>query len=356
MSATMILTGDINLLGVEDPAVPFRRIADTLRAADIVFSNLECCLYAPAQTRVMMRDDQSGYEGFYAAPGAGEALRLGGVHAIGNANNQNYGTEAILASNANLDRLGIPHAGTGENQKAARAPIVIERKGIRFGFLQRTSQYWPNNHEAGEFFPGVAALKAYTAYQPPYYKDNKIPPNRPGAPARILTWTDRDYLADFRKDIATCKAQSDILVTSHHWGYGEDILDYQTEIAHAAIDAGADVVMGHGPHHALAIEIYEGKPVFYGLGSFCFIKSNKKQHRDWVGMIARLEVEKNRVVQAGFSLVRQNPEKETVICAPDQEAAEIARLRAQSERFGTVLQPAGDRVQISTRALAGRAA
>ena len=180
MPATMILTGDINLLGVDDPAVPFRRIADTLRATDVVFSNLECCLYAPAQSRVMARDDQSGYEGFYVAPAAGEALRLAGIHGIGNANNQNYGTDAILASNENLDRLGIPHAGTGQNQAPARAPIVIERKGIRFGFLQRTSQYWPNNHEAQEFFPGVAAMKAYTAYQPPYYKDNNIPPNRPG--------------------------------------------------------------------------------------------------------------------------------------------------------------------------------
>ena len=42
------------------------------------------------------------------------------------------------------------------------------------------------------------------------------------------------------------------------------------EIAHAAIDAGADVVMGHGPHHPLPIEFYRGRPVFYGLGSFSF--------------------------------------------------------------------------------------
>jgi len=356
MPATLILTGDINLLGVDDPAVPFRRIAETLRGADAVFSNLECCLYSPAESRTMARDDQSGYEGFYVAPAAGEGLRSAGVHGIGNANNQNYGTEAILASNENLDRLGIPHAGTGKNQAAARAPIVVERKGLRFGFLQRTSQYWPNNHEAQEFFPGVAAMKAYTAYQPPYYKDNNIPPNRPGAPAKIVTWTDRDYLAAYQKDIAALKGQADIVIASHHWGYGQDILDYQVEIAHAAIDAGADVVMGHGPHYALAVEIYKGKPVYYGLGSFCFIKSNKKQHRAWVGMIARLEVEKNRVVQAGYSLVRQGADKEITLCAIEQEAAEIARLQAQSERFGTVMQPAGDRVLLSTRALAGRAA
>jgi poly-gamma-glutamate capsule biosynthesis protein CapA/YwtB (metallophosphatase superfamily) len=345
--ATMILTGDINLLGVDDPAVPFRAIAGTLFAADVVFSNLECCLYAPAQSRVMARDDQSGYEGIYAAPAAGEALRLAGIHGIGNANNQNFGTEAILASNENLDRLGIPHAGTGRNQAAARAPIVIERNGLRFGFLQRTSQYWPNNHEAGEFFPGVAALKAYTAYQPPYYKDNNIPPNRPGAPAKIVTWTDRDYLGTFQQDVAALKAQSDIVVSSHHWGYGHDILEYQTEIAHAAIDAGADVVMGHGPHYPLAVEIYKGKPVFYGLGMFCFIRSNKRRHHGWIGMIARLDAEKNGIVQAGYSLVRQHPDTEVALRTAEQEADEIARLQAVSQKFGTVMRPAGDRVIVS---------
>ena len=54
--------------------------------------------------------------------------------------------------------------------------------------------------------------------------------------------------------------------------------------------------------------------MYYGLGSFCFIKSNKRQHRSWVGMIARIEVEKNGVMRAGYSLVRQNQDKETVIC------------------------------------------
>ena len=43
-----------------------------------------------------------------------------------------------------------------------------------------------------------------------------------------------------------------------------------TEIAHAAIDAGADLVIGHGPHYSLPVEVYRGKPIFYGLGSFSF--------------------------------------------------------------------------------------
>ena len=84
------LLGDINLLGVDDAAVPFAKVAPTLKAADAVFSNLECNLYDPAETRSMMRDDQSGFEGFYAPPAAGEALRLAGVQVIQVLNARDY--------------------------------------------------------------------------------------------------------------------------------------------------------------------------------------------------------------------------------------------------------------------------
>ena len=73
-----------------------------------------------------------------------------------------------------------------------------------------------------------------------------------------------------RTDIAALRREADIVVASCHWGLGEEVLDYMTEIAHAAIDAGADIVIGHGPHYSLPVEIYRGKPIFYGLGSFSF--------------------------------------------------------------------------------------
>ena len=346
MNSTLILTGDVNLLGIDDPALPFKHMAATLHAADAVFGNLECCLYATAQKRAIMADDVSGHEGFHAAPAAGRALTLGGFHAVGNANNQNYGAEAIMASNAELDRLGIAHAGTGVNRDAAHAAIVVERNGVRYGFMQRTSQYWPNNHEALAHMPGVAALKAYTAYQPPYYKDNKIPPNRPGAPAKIITWTDPDYLAEYRREIATLKTRADIVIASHHWGYAEDVLQYQTEIAHAAIDAGADIVMGHGPHVPLAIEIYRDRPVFYGLGSFCFARGNKKLHRDWVGIIARIALENKALKRVAFSLVRQHENTEISLCPPPDETDAIARIERLSQPYGTHMQIAGDAVVV----------
>jgi poly-gamma-glutamate capsule biosynthesis protein CapA/YwtB (metallophosphatase superfamily) len=350
METTVMLTGDVNLMGVEDPAIPFRSVQSTFAQADVVFCNLECCLYEPPVPRVMMADEVSGYEGFYAPPQSGRALTLGGFHCVGNANNQNYGPEQITASNACLDELGMPHVGTGVNKASARAPAVVERNGRRVGFLQRTSQYWPNNHEALEARAGVAVIKAYTAYQPVYYKDGHLPPNRPGTPPTILTWCDPGYLGAFKQDIAELKGKSDIVVSSHHMGHRGEILDFQLEIAHAAIDAGADVVMAHAEHYPLGIEVYKGKPIYYGLGSFCFVRSNKRFLRGWVGLLARVTYEGGQVKRMGFSFVRQNDDTEVVIRAPEQETAALDEIRQMSKRFGTQFEIAGDQVLFNTAA------
>jgi poly-gamma-glutamate synthesis protein (capsule biosynthesis protein) len=123
---------------------------------------------------------------------------------------------------------------------------VVEAAGKRIGFIQRTSVYWPTDHEAGERSAGVAALRGITAYQVPLHKTRpEIPPvNRPGVPPIVVTWADRDYLARHRADLEELRKRADIVVASQHWGLGEEVLEYMTEIAHSAIDAGADVVIG----------------------------------------------------------------------------------------------------------------
>jgi poly-gamma-glutamate synthesis protein (capsule biosynthesis protein) len=183
----MLFTGDINLMNVADHTRPFNRVLDTLRSADMLFGNLECCFYQPAGT-VSVSD-----EGFFAAPQAGQALKLANFRVVGNANNVNYGGDAIRSSLTELEKLGIPYTGAGRNRAQARAPVIIEHDGIRYGFLQRTSVYWPTNHEAGEHSAGVAALRGHTAYQLPLHKLRQdIPPaNRPGVPPLIVTWADK---------------------------------------------------------------------------------------------------------------------------------------------------------------------
>jgi poly-gamma-glutamate capsule biosynthesis protein CapA/YwtB (metallophosphatase superfamily) len=344
MPATLLLVGDINLMNVADPAVPFARLGKAFAAADAIFGNLECLLYHPPSGHSIEQ------EGFFADPAiSGEALRLAGFAAVGLANNVNYGATAILGSIERLDRLGIAHAGAGANLAAARAPAIVERAGRRIGFVQRSSVYWPTNHEAGEKSAGIAALRAHTAYQVPAHKTRpEIPPmNRPGIPPIVVTWPDRAYLAQFADDIAALRQQTDVVVASCHWGLGEEVLDYMVEIAHAAVDAGADIVIGHGPHYSLPVEAYKGKPIFYGLGSFSFHTGHGgRRHGDWIGMMARVEIETDRVAEASFCFVRHNDANATVICPPANESAALARIGERSARFGTKLETFEEAVRI----------
>src|SRR5215475_4148356 len=126
MAVNMIMTGDVNLMNVADPGVPFAKVADEFRAADMVFSNLECCLYETPPGHSVSN------EGFFADPKSGAALTLGGIQVVGIANNVHYGEAAILSSIAQLDELGVLHTGAGANLAAARAPVVVQRAYSRY--------------------------------------------------------------------------------------------------------------------------------------------------------------------------------------------------------------------------------
>jgi poly-gamma-glutamate capsule biosynthesis protein CapA/YwtB (metallophosphatase superfamily) len=342
---SMILVGDVNLMNVADPKVPFARVGDELRGADLVFANLECCLYQPPAGHEVER------EGFFADPEiAGEALKSGTIAAVGVANNVNYGNAAILGSLDRLDRLGIAHAGAGATLAAARAPAIVAANGSRIGFHQRSSVYWPTDHEASERGGGVAVIRGHTAYQVPAHKTRPdVPPmNRPGVPPIVVTWADRAYLSAFAEDIAALRREVDIVVASCHWGLGEEVLDYMPQIAHAAIDAGADIVIGHGPHYSLPVEVYRGKPIFYGLGSFSFHTGHGgRRHGDWIGMMARVEIEPGGEPAARFRFVRHNAANETVPCALAAEGATFDRLAAKSAALGARLVPEGDWVRVA---------
>ncbi len=338
MKRTLMLTGDVNLMNVTDPQVPFTRIKDTLRQADVLFGNLECCFYEPAAGHPVER------EGFYAPLASAQALVIGGFCAVGNANNVNYGEEAIRSSLRQLDGIRIPCTGAGLNRKAARAPAIVIHEGLRFGFVQRTSVYWAIGHEATDNGPGVAVPTGRTAYEPMLQTRRAgVPPaNRPGLPPAIITWADAKSLAEFTGDLRALRTGADIVVASHHWGLSEDVLDYQVEIAHAAIDAGADVVMGHGPHYACAVEMYQGKPIFYGLGSFSFHTGHDgRAHGDWVGMLARLTFDDRALVEVAFSMVRHNDRNETYVCDPGQDKEAVEQIMHRCDKLGTTLTISG---------------
>ena len=339
--AELILTGDINLMNVTDPAVPFAMVGNEFRDADLVFGNLECCLCTPPNGH---SDDN---EGFFADPlVGGAALASAGVQAVGIANNVNYGEAAIMASIARLDRLGIAHTGAGANLAAARAPVILERAGVRFGFLQRSSVYWPTNHEAGDDTPGIAVVRGHTAYQIPMH-GGRPPANRPGLPPQILTWADQQYLQRFTQEVAALRGKVDIVVASCHWGVGREVLQYMAELGHAAVDAGADIVIGHGPHYSLPVELYKGRPIFYGLGSFSFHTGHRGRiHGDWLGMMVRVSCETGRIDRVAFRFVRHDDRNRTVPRALADEGAAFDLITRESADLGAKLVAQGDEVTI----------
>jgi poly-gamma-glutamate capsule biosynthesis protein CapA/YwtB (metallophosphatase superfamily) len=237
------------------------------------------------------------------------------------------------------------HTGAGVNSVDARKPVIVERDGVRFGFLQRTSVYWSHGHEATATYPGVATIKAHTAYRPQIEQLRTL--TRPGMPPEVVTWADPAALAQFREDIAAIRAQADVVIASHHWGLDHEVLAYQVEIAHTAIDAGADLVMGHGPHLPLGIELYQDKPIFYGVGSFSFETGHRgRAHPDWIGLMLHVIVQDGALAHVAFAFVRHNAQNETVLRPMVAEQAELDHLRSLSKRFSTVLEVEGDEVVV----------
>jgi poly-gamma-glutamate synthesis protein (capsule biosynthesis protein) len=343
MAGSLILAGDVNLMNVADPEVPFRHVAAQLHAADVALANLECCLHLPAQR-------SHDAEGFFADPQvAGSALRLSGIHAVGIANNVNYGWSNIAASIARLDEIGMLHTGAGPDLAAARAPAIVVRNGLRVGFVQRSSVYWPTDHEAHADSPGIAVLRGHTAYHVPNGRmaAGAPPANRPGIPPLIVTWADADCLAEFCKDIAALRRQVDVVVASCHWGLGREPLQYMTEIARAAVAAGADIVMGHGPHFPLPVEIYRGRPIFYGLGNLTFNTGHLgRKHAGWIGMLVEATFERGAVTGCHVRFVRSNESNESFLCRLADEAETLADLGARSGKLGANFKPDGDRVRV----------
>jgi len=329
LSQTLYLLGDVNFLGVTHADGLFDPVQAPLRRADLVFANLECCLYAPTAEVVERR-------GFYVPPTLGAALTAAGIHIVGTANNVTIGREAISASLAELDRLGIAHVGAGLNAASARAARVLERDGVRYGFLQRTAVFWPEHHEAGPGHPGVSVIRAHTAYRP--VLEQQAARTRPGVSPEVITWADAESLAVWREDIAILRQQADVVVASLHWGYQREVLQYQREFAHAAVDAGADIVFGHGPHVVLPIERYQGKPIFYGGGNFSFQMAHEGEpHTDWVGMMVRVMIEDAHVGEITVSFTQRNRANQTVIRAIDALTEERDWLVACSAALGAPL-------------------
>lgn len=186
-----------------------------------------------------------------------------GFNAVSMANNHMYdfGPEPLLDTRALLLARGIQVTGAGKDINEAREPAIVERNGIKVGFLGYSSIF-PPGAEAGPNKVGIAPLRIKTYYEP----------RGPHSPVRVRTEPEDRDLRIILDDINALRKRVDVVMVALHWGIvwmPRVIADYQVSVAHACIDAGADLIMGHHAHISKAIEVYKGKAIFYSLSNFC---------------------------------------------------------------------------------------
>lgn len=338
--AALGLVGDTNVQDREDPTNAFVHIVDTLKDMDAMVGQWECPL---VDTPRPGKDIDFKPRWTHSTPDMAGPLVDMNFQAVSCASNVAYPPEAALSTRTYLDALGIPSAGTGKDRTEARTPATFEMRGQRVALLSYTSVFWPIEQPATETTPGVATIKAHTGYSP-----DRRALEMPGAAPKIRTWADEEELAEMQTDIAAAKESADLVILACHWGVSsqEEITEYQREIAHAAVEAGAGLIYGAHPHKVQGIEIHLGVPIFYSLGNFAF-DWEKMRGRHLDGLLARCLVEGGRIVEAGFVPVRRNRANDIAILDPVSQGVEIVERTAElSAHFGTRLETIGQEIRV----------
>ncbi len=258
MSINFVAVGDIGP-DRDDTASIFDGVRARLKTSDLGFGQLEVNLTTRGTRLPQARHTIRGkIDVADALVGTGlELISFAGNHCM------DWGPDGLIDTIDNLERAGAIQLGTGRNIQEARKPAIVERNGVRVGMIAVNS-ILPMTYWAEEKRAGCAPLRAHTVYE-------QIEHDQPGTPARVHTFSHREDLDALLTGIRELRQQVDVVILSHHAGIHfvpAIIPDYQREVAHAAIDAGADLVLGHHAHILKGVEIYKGKTIAYSLANF----------------------------------------------------------------------------------------
>jgi poly-gamma-glutamate synthesis protein (capsule biosynthesis protein) len=260
-TVTLMTGGDIG--PVYEPTEEFAElIAPVLKQADIRLGQCE---------RVY---SQRGAEPQFTYGPGGQHSRLhprmagvwnaAGIDIVSLASNHamDWGPDALLDTVELFRGMGKTVIGAGKDAEEARTPAIIDRNGVKIAILAYCSVL-RDGQAAGKGKAGIAPMRAHTHYMPEEFQ--------PGTPPRIVSVPHEADLEALKEDIRKAKQQADVVLVTIHWGLrivAKTICTYQPPIAHAAIDAGADLIIGHHAHSIKAVESYKGKVCFYSIGNF----------------------------------------------------------------------------------------
>lgn len=259
---TIVVVGDVQP-NRENPAELFDLVRPQLSRGDLRVCQLEATLSERGDVRTDVRNPAHRVH-----PRNVEALTAAGFDVVTFAGNNNldYGINAFNETIERCESKGIRVVGGGPNLKAATSPVVVEAKGTKIAFVNFCS-ILRDGYAATPTRAGISPLRVSTFYEP---LENIY--EQPATPARTVTVVNHRDMARVTDAIARAREAADIVVAAFHWGvhFTHDLADYQPEVAFAAIDAGADLVLGTHPHCLQAIDVYKGKYIFYSFGNFAF--------------------------------------------------------------------------------------
>ncbi len=291
----------------------FAGIKSVLGAADLALVNLECS-FTERGEKLSKRFN------FRARPELVEILKAGSVNVVTLANNHqmDYGTVGLEDTLATLDAAGIAHFGAGKNLEAARQPAVLERAGVKVGFLGYYFQSAANMLESRALFATL---------------------NHPGVAG---CFTDLACVREqIVEDVQRLALQTDAGFVYFHWGKegSTEVLEYQIELAHLCIDLGCQGVFGAHPHRLQGVEVYRDRPIFYSLGNFVF--GGNKDPQDKLSAIATLWVTQTGAPAAELVPIQitrwpEAPFQPFVLTGAAREDA-LTRIAALSEDFPQTL-------------------
>ena len=248
------------------------------------------------ETFVLVGDSRSAVAAAYAGFDVMSVATNHIKNCAGESCGEDY-NRAFLDTLDNLRANGIAPVGAGLNRASALKPVVVEVKGVRFGFVS-LGMVEPQAF-AGENSPGIAELS----------DDNLL------------------------SAIAAARQVSDVVIAMPHWG-PEDTPDpnsYQLHFAQVAAEAGADVVVGNHTHVVQAVQQINGIDVFYGLGNFIFDQTWDLAHQQ--GVILQLHF--TGAEYTGYELIPTHVDGDgTVHIAGEEEAAQVLqRIKDASDRL-----------------------
>lgn len=207
-------------------------LAETLGAYDLVLGNLECTLPGTGETVPTVPH-------VIAPPGlVRETLAAGNFTAVALANNHAFDCfdAGFEATRTMLRDLGIAYFGAGANLEEALAPAIVDRGGVRVGFLGAVDARSGPARFATADASGVAPLEVHR----------------------------------LAEAIRALRERVDHVVASVHWGEERLLVPSPALIdaAHALAEAGASLILGHHPHVIQGMETHGGVPIVYSLGNF----------------------------------------------------------------------------------------